>query len=154
MPSEHSEGTKGKESVVYNNRVWIMVRSAISITAGVLIVEAVNVGALLAMGYALFPMLSDEGTGTPFGKSRALIIIFLCQALAYLAGGYLAAWIAPRSKVRHSLMVGCVWIFFVAIENWDSVDRWANFKILMAIPICGVGGAWRSRGQREWSTPR
>ena len=118
-----------------------MLRSAMAIVGGYLVMVMV-VGlctyALMLLTPSWFP-----GTAPPPGPYLAVNIAY--SVVAALAGGYVAAWIAPRRPVKHALLLAVfalVMAIASAVLQGDRQPRWYQVVLAVCMPMVIALGGW------------
>ena len=128
-----------------------MIRSILAVLTGILTLTAVSFGI-----EAIVDPLLIKAFPEPF-PSRAAISQSLPASLLTLAygtasvasGGYVAAWIARRSPIRHALIMGTlqtgltVWAM-TAMRDQAPIWIWAA-SIAISVPAASLGGWWRAK---------
>ena len=118
----------------------LLLRGAVAVLAGIgvfaLALAAVNAG-----GKALL------GTGAEWiNRSTSTQILWLCaNAVCMIAGGYVAAWLAPRARVAHAILVsaiqaGLTLAAFLTLNNQTTPTWLWMAGILATVPAAWLGG--------------
>ena len=88
----------------------------------------------------------------------ASLFLFGYTSLCVIAGGYVTAWLAQRSPVRHAVIMGALQM---ALTVWAmlSLPEQAPFRnwavaITMSVPAAGCGGLLRSKLASGANRPR
>jgi hypothetical protein len=121
-------------------------RSLGAVLAGLLVIVVITTGtdgALHATG--VFPP-----AGQPM--SNALWLLATAYRIVYgIAGGYIAAWLAPDRPLRHALLLGVIGMLVSivgAVLTWNRGPafgpRWYPLALIaLAIPCAWFGGKLR-----------
>ena len=128
-----------------------MLRSAMAIVGGYL--TMVLVVGLCTYGLMLVTPSWFPGAGTPPGPYLAVNIAY--SAIAALAGGYVAAWIAPRRPVKHALLLAAfalVMAIASAVLQGERQPRWYQVLLAVCMPMVIVLGGWARAQQRSRAT--
>ena len=123
-------------------------RSIGAVFAGVLAVIVLSIGADAVLGFS--PPRGGPMTDAHFLLATAYRMVFT------IAGGYIAARLAPHSPMRHALVVGVIGLaagLAGAIVMWDKLGeggigpRWYSIAVIaIALPCAWAGG--RLHGMR------
>jgi len=94
----------------------------------------------------IFPPMERFGAFT----TNMLIAATLYRALYAVAGGYVAAWYAPRRPVTHAVILGAIGFALAllgAVVMWNLGRHWYPVALVVtAIPCSWLGGWLRARG--------
>jgi hypothetical protein len=114
-------------------------RGALAVVGGI----AVFTLALLALDAAGTTLLGAESW---INRSTATQVAWLCgNAVCMIAGGFVAARLAPRARVAHALLVGAIQTgltlaAFVTL-NGGTTPTWLWLAgMLLTVPAAWVGG--------------
>jgi hypothetical protein len=121
----------------------ILLRGGLAVLAGIgvfaLALVAANAG-----GKALLGTESDW-----INRSTSTQIVWLCtNAVCMIAGGYVAAWLAPRARVAHAVLVsaiqaGLTLAAFLTLND-QSTPAWLWLAgIAVTVPAAWLGGRLR-----------
>ena len=120
-------------------RLW---RSAGAIFAGFFAVAVLSVGT--------DQVLHTLGVYPPWGEPMhdpKLNLLALAYRVVYtIAGGFIAAWLAPRAPVTHAVILGIIGTVpavagIIATADLDLGPRWFPIAIaLTGLPCCWLGG--------------
>jgi peptidoglycan/LPS O-acetylase OafA/YrhL len=125
-----------------------MLRSTLAIIGGYLAMVAV-VG-LCTYGLMLLTPSWFPGAAPPAGPFLAVNIAY--SVIAALAGGYVAAWIAPQRPVKHAVMLAVfalVMSIVSAVLQGDRQPRWYQVLLAVCMPMVIVLGGWVRGHQRS-----
>ena len=123
--------------------IVIFLRGAVAVLAGIgvfaLALVATNAG-----GKALLGTESDW-----INRSTSTQIVWLCtNAVCMIAGGYVAAWLAPRARVAHAVIVatiqaGLTLAAFLTLND-QTTPTWLWLTgIVVTVPAAWLGGRLR-----------
>jgi hypothetical protein len=113
-----------------------MVRSVIAVIAGI--------ATLSLSSFAI------EAATKPAEQTRAsLVFLFIYSAICVAAGGYVTAWFATRSKVRHAVIMGAIQAALVipamlTFPEEAPLWRWLVGMVLI-VPAAWCGGVLYSK---------
>jgi hypothetical protein len=120
-------------------------RSIVAVLAGMLTVTVLSVGTDAALGFN--PPRGGPMTDAHFLLATAYRIVFT------IAGGYIAARLAPRSPMRHALAVGIIGLaagLAGAVMMWNKLGegglgpKWYSIAVFtIALPCAWAGGQLR-----------
>ena len=120
-------------------------RSIVAVLAGMLTVIVLSVGTDAALGFN--PPRGGPKTDAHFLLATAYRIVFT------IAGGYIAARLAPRSPMRHALAVGIIGLaagLAGAVMMWNKLGegglgpKWYSIAVFtIALPCAWAGGQLR-----------
>ena len=119
-----------------------VLRSIGAVLAGVLAVVVLSIGADAALGFN--PPRGGPMTDAHYLLATAYRIVFT------IAGGYIAARLAPHSPMRHALVIGAIGLaasLAGAIVMWNKLGegglgpKWYSIAIIViALPCAWAGG--------------
>lgn len=120
----------------------LLLRGGVAVIAGIavfaLALVAVNAGGKALLG------------GEWINRSTSTQVLWLCvNALCMIAGGYVAAWLAPRARVAHAILVsaiqaGFTLAAFLALNN-QTTPTWLWIAgIVVTVPAAWLGGRLRT----------
>jgi len=115
----------------------LLLRGAVAVLAGIgvfaLALVAVNAG-----GKALL------GTDAEWiNRSTSTQIAWLCtNAVCMIAGGYVAAWLAPRARVAHAILVSAIQAGLTLAAFLTLNDQTTPTWLWMAGIVATVPAAW------------
>ena len=123
----------------------VLLRGALAVIAGIavfaLALAAVNAGG------KMLPGTQSEW----INRSLFTQIVWLCaNAVCMIAGGYVAAWIAPRARVAHAVIVatvqaGLTLAAFLTLND-QTTPTWLWLGgIVATVPAAWLGGRLKSR---------
>lgn len=131
-----------------------MIRSALSILAGVLVYVALAFGANVALAETAPEWFGPRGEVT---RGGVLALILALYAAFAVAAGYVAAWRAPRAGLRHALAAGA---FLAALALWSAVASpeaapgWFDAALVLVVAPASAAGGWlRGRSTRAGAAP-
>ena len=118
----------------------VLLRGALAVIGGIA-VFALGLVAVNAGGKALL------GTETEWiNRSTSTQVLWLCvNAVCMIAGGYVAAWLAPRARVAHAVIVatiqaGLTLAAFLTLNN-QTTPTWLWLAgIVVTVPSAWLGG--------------
>jgi hypothetical protein len=127
----------------------ILLRGALAVLAGIgvfaLALVAANAGGKLLLG--------TEADW--FNRSTSTQIVWLCtNAVCMIAGGYVAAWLAPRARVAHAVIVsaiqaGLTLAAFLTLND-KTTPTWLWIAgIAVTVPAAWLGGRLRDGRRRQ-----
>ncbi|HUG12298.1 MAG TPA: hypothetical protein VMM36_14870 [Opitutaceae bacterium] len=124
-----------------------------AVTAGVLFIIAVTTIVDLALHAAgIFPSAKEPLTDT------LALVASAYRLVIGIAGGWLAARLAPDRPMRHAIILGFVGVVLgtagvIVTWNLGLGPRWYPVSlVVLAIPQCWLGGWLYSKGLRAQST--
>jgi predicted aconitase with swiveling domain len=114
-----------------------MLRSALAVIAGILVLTVAS----FAIEAVADPLMSRNVPARIF----MLAYTMLCVA----AGGYVTAWLARRSQVRHAVIMGVIEAVFtvgamMALPGHAPLWSWVA-GIVLIIPAAWFGGMLRAK---------
>jgi hypothetical protein len=111
-------------------------RGALAVVAGI----AVFTLALLALDAAGTTLLDAESW---INRSTATQVAWLCgNAVCMIAGGCVAAWLAPRARVAHAVLVGAIQAGFTLAAFLTVNDGTTPTWLWIAGMVVTVPAAW------------
>jgi uncharacterized membrane protein len=128
-----------------------MIRSALAVLAGIVTLTITSFAIEAAadpLMLRLFPHALPNRAAISYNLPATLFLFsytFLCVA----AGGYVTAWLARRSPMLHSLLMGAVqvaltvWAMF-ALRNEAPLRNWI-VTLVLTIPAAWCGGLLRAK---------
>jgi len=118
----------------------ILLRGALAVIGGIavfaLALVAVNAGGKMLLG-------SDSDW---INHSISTQVVWLCaNAVCMIAGGYVAAWIAPRARVAHAVLVatiqaGLTLAAFLTVNDHTTPTWLWMAGIVATVPAAWLGG--------------
>ncbi len=130
-----------------------MIRSALAVLAGIITLTITSFAIEAAVDplmMRLFPHALPNRAAISYNLPAALFLFsytFLCVA----AGGYVTAWLARRSPVLHSLLMGAiqvaltVWAMMsLSLRNEAPLRNWI-VALVLTIPAAWCGGLLRAK---------
>ncbi len=131
-----------------------MVRSVLAILAGIVALTVTS----FAIEWVTDPVLADvhpdahSSRAALFGDVRKLIM-FVYTTLCVACGGYVTAWLAHGSKVRHAVIMGAIQTALTAlamIEFRHKAPLWFWIVgIAITVPAAWFGGVLRVKWARH-----
>jgi hypothetical protein len=128
-----------------------MIRSVLAILAGIIVLTATSFAVEAVADPVLLRMFSDAlpNRAAIAHNLPASLFQFAYTSLCICAGGYVTAWLARRSRVRHSVIMGA---FELALTVWAMLSLpgeapFRNWIIGMAliVPAAWCGGILAER---------
>lgn len=118
-----------------------------ALLAGFLAVFVLSVGTDAVLEkLGIFPMRND-----PSYAPWMLMLALLYRSIYTLAGGYIAATLAPDRPMRHAIILGIIGLVFAtlgAIANWNKTGLSTNWYpillIIVTLPCVWSGAKIRS----------
>lgn len=112
-----------------------ILRSVLAIVSGMFIGSAMNMGIILISGKIIPPPLGIDNTTLEGLKAsmhlfepKHFLMPFLAHALGTLVGAFVAAFIAPKNKMRYAFVIGLIFlsggvanIFMLPSPLWFSL---------------------------------
>ena len=121
----------------------VLLRGALAIIAGI----AVFALALVAMNAGGKALLGDDPEW--INRSTSTQVLWLCvNAVCMMAGGYVAAWLAPRARVAHAILVSAIQAGFTLAAfltlNNQTTPTWLWIGgIVATVPAAWIGARLR-----------
>ena len=122
----------------------VLLRGALAVIAGLamfaLALVAVNAGGKALLG-------SDAEW---INRSTSTQVVWLCvNAVCMIAGGYVAAWLAPRARVAHAVIVatiqaGLTLAAFLTLNDRTTPTWLWLAGIAVTVPAAWLGGRLRT----------
>ncbi len=125
-----------------------MTRSVLAILAGIVVLTVTS----FAIEWVTDPVLAGvfphaHSNGTTWLDNVRKVIMFVYSTLCVACGGYVTAWLARSSKVRHAVMMGAIQMALTAlamIEFRHKAPRWFWIAgIAFTVPAAWCGGSFR-----------
>jgi hypothetical protein len=121
----------------------ILLRGALAVLAGIGVFSL----ALLAMNSAGSAVLGSEPEWINRSNSTRVVWL-LWNVVSMIAGGYVAAWIAPRARVAHAVIVGTIQTgftlaAFLTLKGDTPAWLWVSGMVL-TVPAAWLGGRLKS----------
>jgi peptidoglycan/LPS O-acetylase OafA/YrhL len=116
-----------------------MIRSILAILTGIATLTVTS----FAIEFALNPLkLRFES-----------LLMFAYTGLCIALGGYVTAWVARRSPVRHALIMGIVQtglnvMAFLSMSDLAPLRNWI-IGIVLTVPAACLGGVIRARHEKQ-----
>ncbi len=139
-----------------------MIRSALAILAGIVTLTITSFAIEAAVDPLmthLFPHALPNRTAISHNLP-ATIFLFTYTAVCVAAGGYVTAWLARRSPVLHSLLIGAVQVALTvlamtssSLRNEAPLRNWVG-ALLFTIPAAWCGGLLRAKQAAKSGSPR
>ena len=101
-----------------------IVRSALAIVVGFVLIGALSVGTDLLVMRAM-PGSFDAAGGTTDPRVLALVLAYVGVYATF--GCYVAARLAPDRPMRHAIVLGLLGLAMnvaVSVAKWDALPRW------------------------------
>ena len=121
-----------------------LLRGALAVVAGI----AVFALALVAVNAGGKALLGSESEW--INRSISTQVVWLCaNAVCMIAGGYVAAWLAPRARVAHAVIVatiqaGLTLAAFLTLND-QTTPTWLWLSgIAITVPAAWIGGRLRT----------
>lgn len=120
-----------------------LLRGAVAVVAGI----AVFALALVAMNAGGKALLGGDSEW--INRSTSTQVLWLSvNAVCMIAGGYVAAWLAPRARVAHAILVGAIQAGFTLAAfltlNDQTTPTWLWIGgIVATVPAAWIGGRLR-----------
>ena len=121
-----------------------LLRGALAVIAGI----AVFALALVAANAGGKALLGTESEW--INRSTSTQVVWLCvNAVSMSAGGYVAAWLAPRARVAHAVIVatiqaGLTLAAFLTLND-ETTPTWLWLAgIVVTVPAAWLGGRLRT----------
>jgi hypothetical protein len=113
-----------------------MLRSTLAVLAGIAVLTVTS-----------FAIEAVAGRFLPFAGQRVFTMLYTLLCIA--AGGFVTAWIARRSPVRHAAIMGAIEAVMTvgamfAMRGGDPLWIWI-LSIALIVPAAALGGAARAR---------
>jgi len=94
--------------------------------------------------------------GEPMNETGDNLLALSYRIVYGILGGYIAAWLAPRSPMLHAMILGCVGLVLslvgavVAMTNYNLGPAWYPIAIVVtALPNAWIGGVLHRIQRRE-----
>lgn len=130
-----------------------MIRSGLAVLAGIVTLTISSFAIEAAVDplmTRLFPHALPNRAAISHNLS-ATLFLFGYTALCVAAGGYVTAWLARRSPVRHALLMGAVqvaltvWAMMsLSLRNEAPLRNWIG-ALVFTIPAAWCGGIFRAK---------
>jgi len=124
-------------------------RSVLAVIAGFLTVVALSTGVDALLHAAKVYPPSEQGLHDPLLNLLALAY----RCVFTLLGGWITAWLAPSTPLRHALILGVLGLIagtagVVATWNLGLGPRWYPIALAVTgLPLCWLGGWLAVRGR-------
>jgi hypothetical protein len=139
-----------------------MIRSTLAILAGIVALTITSFAIEAAadpLMMRLFPHALPN-RATISHNLPASIFLFAYTALCVAAGGYITAWLARRSPVFHSLLMGVVQVALTilammssSVRNEAPLRNWIA-TLVFTIPAAWCGGLLRAKQATKKDLPQ
>ena len=119
-----------------------LLRGILAVVGGI----AVFALALVAVDAGGKALLGSESEW--INRSTSTQVVWLCaNAVCMIAGGYVAAWLAPRARVAHAVIVGTIQTgftlaAFLTLKGDTPTWLWVCGMVL-TVPAAWIGGRLR-----------
>ena len=132
-----------------------------ALLAGFMLIVLLSIGTdLLLEATGVFPSFAEQAAHG-FTAQWMLLLAFLYRSVYTIAGGYVAAALAPDKPMRHAIILGSIGIIagtLGAIVNWDKTTpatTWYPIALVVAgLPCTWLGGKIRVRRVKPALTDR
>ena len=130
-----------------------MIRSALAILAGILVLTVTS----FAIEWVTDPVLARvfpdaQSSGATWHHDVRKLIMFVYTNLCVAFGGYVTAWLARGSEVRHAVVMGAIQTALTAwamIEFRHKAPVWFWIAgIAVTVPAALCGGIFRVTSAR------
>jgi hypothetical protein len=127
-----------------------MIRSVLSVVAGIAALTVISF-AIEALANPLMIRMFPESLPDSAAISHSLpasLFLFGYMAFSNGVGGYVTAWLAPRSRTRHAMIMGAIEAAItvaamLASTNTVPMRNWIGV-IALTIPAASFGGNLRA----------
>jgi hypothetical protein len=125
-----------------------MIRSALAIVAGIVVLTVTS----FAIEWVTDPVLARVLPGAPSSGATwhhdvRKLIMFVYTTLCVAFGGYVTAWLARGSEIRHAVVMGAIQMALTAlamIKFRDKAPVWFWIAgIAVTVPAAWCGGIFR-----------
>jgi hypothetical protein len=134
---------------MHGERGWrAMVRSVLAVSAGIAVLTVTS----FAIEWVTDPVLAGvfpdaQAEGSTSHNDVRKLVMFVYTTLCLACGGYVTAWVARGSEVRHAVIMGAIQMAltsFAAIEFRDKAPVWVWIAgIAVTVPAAWCGGIFR-----------
>ncbi|MGH7523770.1 MAG: hypothetical protein ACREK8_05655 [Gemmatimonadales bacterium] len=122
-----------------------MLHSVLAVVAGFLVMAIiVMVGTALAVRFVLHVPIAAMQSPAPVLSRAYLATNLSTSAIAAVAGGFTAAWIAGHDQLIHGLALAGVMIAMSIVSMRQAAGRqprWYQAILVVLMPVLAVGGA-------------
>jgi hypothetical protein len=131
-----------------------LLKSTGAVLAGFITVILFSIGTdVLLEKLGVFPSFAEQAV-RGFTAQWMLMLAFLYRSLYTMAGGYVAAALAPDRPMHHAIILGSIGIVagtLGALANWDKTTpatTWYPVALVIAgLPCTWAGGKrWKGKG--------
>jgi hypothetical protein len=125
-----------------------VIRSVLAVIAGIAVLTVTS----FAIEWATDPVLAGvfpdaQSQGTTSHSVVRNLIMFVYSTLCVACGGYVTAWLAPGSEVRHAVIMGALQMaltLMAMMEFRDKAPLWFWIAgIAVTAPAAWCGGIFR-----------
>ena len=125
-----------------------MIRSALAILAGIVVLTVTSFAIEWVTDPVLARVLPDaQSSGATWHHDVRKLIMFLYTTLCVAFGGYVTAWLARGSEVRHAVVMGAIQMALTTlamIEFRHKAPVWFWIAgIAVTVPAAWCGGIFR-----------
>jgi hypothetical protein len=125
-----------------------MIRGALAILAGIVVLTVTSFAIELVTAPVLARVLPDaQSNGATWHQDVRKLIMFVYSTLCVACGGYLTAWLARGSEVRHAVVMGAIQMALTVlamIEFRHKAPLWFWIAgIAVTVPAAWCGGIFR-----------
>jgi hypothetical protein len=128
-----------------------MLRSALAVFAGIVVLTITSF-AMEAIADPLLTSLFPQSLPNHAAINRSLLASLFsltCTLLCIAAGGYVTAWLARRSPVRHAIIMGAIEVAFtvwamISFPEQAPLRNWI-LTMIATVPAAWCGGAIRAK---------
>src|SRR5437016_2669253 len=132
-----------------------MIRSVLAIVAGIITLTIASFAIEVAVNPLMMRMFPDAlpNHAAISRNLNASLFLFAYTGLCVALGGYVTAWIARRSPVRHALIMGAVQtglnvMAFLSFAEIAPLRNWIA-GMALTVPAAWLGGVLRSRHEKQ-----
>ena len=125
-----------------------MIRSAMAIVAGIVVLTVTSFAIEWATDPVLARVLPDaQSGGATWHHDVRKLIMFVYTTLCLACAGYVTAWLARDSKIRHAVIMGVIQMALTAlamIEFRHKAPLWFWIAgIAVTVPAAWCGAVFR-----------
>ncbi len=131
-----------------------MIRSALAILAGIVVLTVTSFAIEWVTDPVLARVLPDaQASGATWHHDARKLIMFVYTTLCVAFGGYVTAWLARGSEVRHAVVMGVIQMALTTlamIEFRHKALVWFWIAgIAVTVPAAWCGGIFRATWARR-----
>jgi hypothetical protein len=130
-----------------------MIRSALAVLAGIVVLTVTSFaieGLTDPLMTRMFPDVASGGSA--WTQNLPKLFMLLYSMVCVMAGGYVTAWLAPRSGVRHAAIMGAIQMALTLSAMVEFRDRaplwWWLAGLVLTVPAAWSGGRIRAKWRR------